>query len=309
MNDKKCLKTLGILAGITAASVAAIKPRTSNEEIDDKWQYIEQFKYAHRGLYDQPHSASEKPNPNADEPYWYEDCIGFGRQVIPENSILAFTRATNNGFGVELDVHLTRDNQLAVCHDSNLLRMTGVDVEIENLSYEELQAYPLLATDETIPLLKDVLPIFEEKGLPVIIELKAARDNVLRLCRKTYEVAEASGCIYCVESFDPRCVQYFKLHHPQIVRGQLSQNYLNKDATGPTSLTLKVLLTTLTTNCLTKPDFIAYKYEDRHNPFMWVAKNLYNAKTVSWTLRSHEQLAKAEVEGAIPIFEKLKPKN
>mgnify|MGYP001532717934 CR=1 FL=1 len=173
--------------------------------------YFRQWRYAHRGLHDR-------------------------EKGIPENSMAAFKRAAANGFGAELDVHLMKDGKLAVIHDASLLRTAGADVEIEDLTAEALEQYPLEGTEQRIPLLEEVLPLFTDRA-PLIVELKAERGNAaalaaaasrvlkkykgayLRLCRGFYKVqeaswtvrdretmekAEAAGNLVIFEHFDPR---------------------------------------------------------------------------------------------------------
>jgi hypothetical protein len=78
---------------------------------------------------------------------------------IPENSIIAFKEALNNKLNIELDVQLTKDNILIVFHDNNLKRMTGIDKNINELTYNELRNLKLLNTNEHIPTFKDVLEL------------------------------------------------------------------------------------------------------------------------------------------------------
>ena len=115
-----------------------------------EWDYFRKWRYAHWGYHDKPR--------------------------IPENSLPAFRRAVQCGFGAELDVHLMKDGHLAVIHDASLRRTAGADVEIEDLTAEELKNYTLEGTEHHIPLLEEVLPIFAGKA-PLIIELKAERGN------------------------------------------------------------------------------------------------------------------------------------
>lgn len=98
----------------------------------------------------------------------------------PENSLPAFRRALERGYGVELDVHLTGDGRLAVIHDKNLKRTAGVDAEVSGLSAAELKAFQLEGTGETIPLLEEVLPMFQG-GPPLLVELKADYYDVSEL--------------------------------------------------------------------------------------------------------------------------------
>ena len=84
---------------------------------------------------------------------------GLHGEGIPENSMAAFRRSLEHGYGIELDVHLMKDGELAVVHDSSLKRTAGADVKIEDLTKEDLEKYPLEGTEETIPLFKDVLAL------------------------------------------------------------------------------------------------------------------------------------------------------
>ena len=98
---------------------------------------------------------------------------GFhGEPGIPENSMAAFRRAYQCGCGVELDVQLTGDGQLAVIHDKSLKRTAGVDREVSDLSMAELKQCRLEGTQETIPSLEEVLELFQG-GPPLLVELKA----------------------------------------------------------------------------------------------------------------------------------------
>ena len=89
-------------------------------------------RYAHRGLH----------------------CVEDG---IPENSLPAFRRAVEAGYGIELDLHLTTDGQLVVFHDDTLDRVCGVSGRVDESSYPELQQLRLSGTEETIPLFSQVL--------------------------------------------------------------------------------------------------------------------------------------------------------
>lgn len=113
----------------------------------------QKYRYAHRGFHDKP--------------------------VIPENSLPAFRRAIEHGFGAELDVHLLKDGTLAVFHDSDLRRCANVDGQIEDLTLEELKQLRLEGTDEQIPTFDEVLALFES-ATPLIIELKTRAATIRR---------------------------------------------------------------------------------------------------------------------------------
>ena len=231
---------------------------------------------------------------------------GYDKEAgIPENSLPAFSRAIARGFGAELDVHLLRDGTLAVFHDSDVKRMTGREGYLEDLSADELKDYALDGTKETIPQFKDVLALFAGTGLPLIVEVKSFRDNFAELTERTMAELDKFDVKYCVESFDPRCVAWLKKHRPEVIRGQLSCDFL-KDR-GNLSLPMAFATTNLLGNIMAQPDFVAYKFEDKKNWAPRLCRKLYGAQGVYWTIRSKEDLETAEREGAIAIFERFIP--
>lgn len=238
------------------------------------------YHYAHRGLHD-------------------------AEQGIPENSLTAFRRAVEYGYGAELDVHLSKDGKLVVMHDESLLRTAGVERNICDCTKEELAQYRLEGTDEPIPFLEQVLPIFAGKT-PLVIELKAYEGNHASLARRACQLLRHYPSLeFCIESFDPRVLMYLKKRHPEIVRGQLSCNFL-KDRSGLHGATAFVL-TALLTNFLTVPHFIAYRYADRKRPGLWLCCHLWGAQEFGWTLQSTEEVEEASKNGVLAIFEHCMP--
>ena len=241
---------------------------------------LRKFRYAHRGLHDKPR--------------------------IPENSMVAFRLAADHGFGVELDVHLTRDGRLAVIHDSSLLRTCGHDVLVEDLTSAELAAFRLEGTDEQIPFLEEVLPLFEGCA-PLIVELKPLRGNHAALAKAATDCLDRFQAEYCVESFDPRCVFWLKKNRPDVIRGQLAENFFR--STTKLSFPLRFACTHLLFNFGTRPDFVAYRYQDRRMLANRIACGLWNAQSVTWTICKPEDMIAAEQSGSIVIFEQFTPES
>lgn len=230
---------------------------------------------------------------------------GLHGHGIPENSMAAFQAALDRGYGFELDLHLMEDGKLAVIHDSSLQRTAGANIAIEDLTAEELKNYRLEGTDENIPLFSQVLALCAGK-VPMIVELKTAKGNHAALVSAAKELlADYSGA-YCMESFDPYCVHELKKQWPEAVRGQLSENFLQANPKHLPRL-LQFVMTFLLTSFLTRPDFIAYRYADRKNLSVWLSRKLWKLQGVTWTVKSQEDLIKAEEEGYLPIFEGFIP--
>ena len=229
---------------------------------------------------------------------------GLHSEGVPENSIAAFENAVKNGYGAEFDVHLLKDGELAVIHDHSLLRTAGVDIQIEDLTLDDLQNYNLEGTEEKIPNIKEVLKIFEGKK-PIIIELKA-KNNFGKLCSAVADVLKDYNGEYCIESFDPRCVYWFKKNKPKIIRGQLSENFFKNDKNA-LPFHLKIVMSFLMTNFWAKPDFVAYRFSDRNHIANKICLKLWKMQGFCWTMVNQADINIANKEKLISIFENIKP--
>lgn len=224
---------------------------------------------------------------------------------IPENSMRAFRKAKEAGFGIELDVHLLADGNLAVIHDASLKRTADADVKIEDLKTSDLNQYYLEGTLETIPLLDDVLVLFRGEA-PLIIELKCERNNHVALCESVCKKLDHYKGAYCLESFDPRCIHWLKKHRSDLIRGQLAENYC-KSKFSLLPWILKFVLSYQLLNFLTRPDFVAYDFKTRKNIGNTLSRKLWKAQGVTWTINNKEDYLTAVEEGWIPIFEGFVP--
>ncbi len=269
-------------AAATAASAAALggayllslRGRSSHPGMKD----LQNWSYAHRGLH------------------------GNG---LPENSMSAFRAALEHGYGIELDIHLMKDGNLAVIHDCSLKRTAGEDVKITDLTVEDLESYRLEGTDEKIPLFSQVLELFAGKA-PLIIELKSDAGNHKALVDTAMAAMEGYEGPWCMESFDPRCIRVLKQHYPQVIRGQLTTNYFSGNSTLPAPM--KFVLQHNMLNFLTLPDFIAYDFNHRNQtPSNTLCRKLWGVQGVCWTLRDPADHDTAVKEGWLPIFEHYEP--
>lgn len=236
---------------------------------------------------------------------WIYAHRGYHGEGAPENSMEAFRRARSEGFGIELDVHLMADGNLAVIHDASLLRTTGQEGFVEDLTAFDLGKYSLEGTDQTIPLFADVLDLIKGR-VPLIVELKSERDNFAQLTQKVCEILDGYSGVYCMESFDPRCIRWLRKHRPDVIRGQLSYNYPRiKEKFGLKML--KFLVKNQMLNFLLYPDFIAYQFEDRKRFGNLLARKVWGVQGVGWTIRNQKDLKQSIAENWLPIFEGFIP--
>lgn len=234
--------------------------------------------YAHRGL----HDAS-----------------------LPENSMAAFEAACQAGYGIELDVQLSSDGEVVVFHDATLDRVCGESARVLDRTAAELSRLPLCGKEEhTVPTFADVLKTVNGR-VPLMVEIKGlSKENTYAVCEAVVPLLDAYEGEYCMESFNPYAVYWFKKNRPEVVRGQLSSRFWkdpkHRNAKG-------LLMQSLVTNFLTKPDFISF--DRRYNlffPFV-VARRLWRGYASAWTVKTRAQEIASRVYFDCVIFEGYLP--
>ena len=208
-----------------------------------------------------------------------------GNQNVIENSLAAFQRAVEAGYGIELDVQRTKDRKAVVFHDGDLRRICGYQGKLRHLTYEELRAYPL-PDGTAIPLLSEVLARVGGE-VPLIVEIKyyggAAQNTALAM-----DVLREYTGPYCVESFHPLAVRYLKRHAPEILRGQLAEG--GRWDPDDMALSFHLAQKHLLANVLGRPHFVAYSCPEDHTLAMWLMKNVFHPLLAAWTIRDQETL-------------------
>lgn len=236
-----------------------------------------QHLYAHRGLFDNESDA-------------------------PENSMKAFQKAVEAGFGIEMDVQLTKDDVAVVFHDGKLERMCGVEGKVSDYTFEELQKFSLAKSDEKIPLFTEVLKTVNGK-VPLIIEYKIETTDA-KVCEIGNEILKDYKGVYCIESFNPFGVFWYKRYRKDVVRGQLSEDFWKN---GSKKSFLYFVMAKLLTNFITRPDFIAYNAKNYKNLSRRICRKLYKNLAVAWTIKSQEQLDEMREYFDLFIFDSFVP--
>lgn len=279
------------------------------------------------------------------ERWEYEDNPEEEMPVIPENSMPAFEAAVAAGYGIELDTQTTADGRLVVFHDENLYRMCGVDKKLYECTYKELTEYRLAKTEYRIPLFEEVLRMVNGRvPLVVEIKSEGNWRRTTRMTAEALDVyggishdssagrgdsawrggSVAHGSIlhaskenglsdrgeynrpsYCMESFHPLVVRWFRDNRPEVLRGQLSTNFFK--STLKRAWYENIVLTNLMLNFLSRPDFIAYNYRYKNQPSFWLCRNLFGAVSAAWTVRSEEALKKVRKVFEVIIFDSFLP--
>lgn len=155
--------------------------------------------------------------------------------VAPENTLVSFRKAYEIGANMlELDVHLTKDGQLVIMHDSTLDRTTTGKGAVSDKTLEELKQldagikYSKVFTGEKIPTLDEVLAYAKDK-ISVNIEIKSSaisdvtpkpgtgiEEKVVNLVKK-YNMEE----YVMISCFKGKALKRVKTFSPKISTGLL----------------------------------------------------------------------------------------
>lgn len=218
---------------------------------------------------------------------------GLHNDKYPENSIGAFKRAIRKNYIIELDVHLLKDDTVVVFHDDNLYRMCGKNKKIKDYTYPELKKLKLLDTNYTIPTLEHVLKLIDGK-VPIIVELKYDL-KVGLLEEKVCELLDEYNGDFCVKSFSPLSIMWFKKNRPNYIRGLLISNRSKKFR--------EKLMHSFIPFWMCKPDFISCNYLLYKKRI--IQKFMRKHPVIAWTVRSENTYNKYKDKFSNMIVEKF----
>lgn len=233
---------------------------------------------------------SKTANPLASKGFAHRGLHGRG---VPENSRAAIMAAVTEGFGIELDVRLSRDGRAFVFHDATLERMTGIAGPLSVRMAVELSRIKLLRSVETIPTLAEALALIAGR-VPLLLELKAPDRNVGALCIAVRnELARYRGPVG-VMSFNPEVGRWLVQHAPTLTRG-LVLTETRADWRGRLERWLSVRRA--------RPHFLAYDVRCLPSPLA-TRLRAKGTPVFAWTVRTAAERERALAHADAPIFER-----
>ena len=223
---------------------------------------------------------------------------------IVENTLPAFDTAVRAGYGMELDVQLTKDGQLVVFHDDDLQRLADDPRRVDQCTLAELQAMSLGGVaDAHAPTFAELLQTVDGRT-PLLVELKHGRAD-RRLCRDVMAALDAYHGPFIVESFNPLIVGWFRRNAPEVVRGQLVSPM--RDYVAQCNQIGAFCMSGLLANCIGRPDFVAYDAAAQRFFSPHFQRLAYRTPMAAWTVRTEELAALTRKRGEIGIFETIRP--
>ncbi len=224
-----------------------------------------------------------------------------GPATGPENSFSAFRAAIQEGYPIELDVHLLKDGSVVVFHDHDLCRMTGFKGLVRDQSIEKIRSLRLLSTQDRVPEFQEVLR-FVNGRVPILVELKV-RQKVGPLESALCSLLADYANPVAIQSFNPWTLAWFKNNAPHIPRGQLSGDFSAEDYPS----WKKFVLQRMWLNYKSQPHFIGYDHRCLPNRWVRAKQTKRHLPILAYTIRSKAEQVRALQFSDNIIFEDILP--
>lgn len=229
------------------------------------------------------------------------------RRGIPENSLIAIEAAIAAGYGIEIDLQLSADDEAIVFHDYDLMRMTGRKGAVREFKASELESVALAnSQDVRIPTLLQLLEVVAGR-VPLLIELKdqdgALGSNVGRL-----EAATARALVHyqgevAVMSLNPYSIAEMSRLAPTIPRGLVTSSFRRSFLSTPWSM--RARLRQIPDINRVKASFISHDIRDLRRPRVQALRGA-GIPVICWTVRSPKAEVKARALADNITFEGYK---
>lgn len=204
-----------------------------------------------------------------------------------ENSLTAIHAAIASGYGIEMDVQLSRDGVAMVFHDETLDRLTGEMGLLADHLAADLQKITLTDSTDRIPTLSEVLANVAGQA-PLLIEIKDQTGNMSQTDARLEQATATALADYngpvAVMSFNPHCMAHMARLAPQIARGLTTSAYDYADW-APLDPVICDHLREIPDYDRTGSVFISHEAHDLDRPCVQALKS-QGAHIQCWTIKS-----------------------
>jgi glycerophosphoryl diester phosphodiesterase len=118
---------------------------------------------------------------------------GIVNKHFKENLLNSFKQSFKKGYGIETDIHATKDNEFICFHDFTLKRIFKKNLSVKNLNYSKIKDISI-KLGKPIPLLKDLLKLSNNKH-SLFIEIKPSFSKLL-LMKLLKETSKFTKCVF-----------------------------------------------------------------------------------------------------------------
>jgi glycerophosphoryl diester phosphodiesterase len=221
-----------------------------------------------------------------------------------ESTASAITAAIEAGYGIEVDLQVTADGEAMVHHDDRLGRLTEGEARLSDLTAAALRQVRFKTTTDRMLSLGELCDLVAGRST-LLLELKGAFDNDLRVAERTVDVLKTYRGPAAVMSFDPRLVAALRHLAPALARGITAMGAYDDAEWAPLSHWQKATFPYLLHAPLTRPHFVAYALADLPALAPTIARSLFGRPLLAWVARRPADRTLAKIDQI--IFEDFRP--
>jgi glycerophosphoryl diester phosphodiesterase len=212
-----------------------------------------------------------------------------------ENSLIAYQKAMDAGFAIEVDLYQTADGKIVCFHDKTLKRMCGVDKAVYECDLATIKSLKLDGGDQTVPTLQELLSLTDGK-VPLLIELKNHPSK--NYLQTVVDILKNYKGQFAIQSFNPLYIYRLRKLAPDFICGILGTPNAKEEKPF-----IRWLVKSLALNFLAKPQFISYDFTALPLP----KRKTKKLPVLAWTVTSQQDFDKIKSHCNNIIFENFIP--
>jgi glycerophosphoryl diester phosphodiesterase len=221
---------------------------------------------------------------------------------VIENTPAAFAAAVAASYAIECDLQISADGEAMVHHDEMLGRLTDGAGRLDTMTAEALRRVAFKSTADRMLTLSELCDLVAGRST-LVIELKGSFAGDTRLATRTAQVLAGYGGPVAAMSFDPGLVTALRSVAPALALGLVG---MRRDAGAPVAAQMSALRY-LRLAFAARPQFLAYRVADLTSAPPLLARHVLGWPVLTWTVRSHEDRARAATYADQMIFEGFRP--
>jgi len=221
---------------------------------------------------------------------------------VIENTPSAFRAAIAGGYGIECDLQISADGEAMVYHDDALGRLTDGDGRLDTITAAALQRIAFKSTADRMLTLGELCELVAGHTT-LVIELKGNFAGDTRLAARTAAVLAGYNGPVAVMSFDPGLMAALRNLAPALALGLVG---MRRDADAPVPAQM-LALRYLRQALAARLQFLAYRVADLTSAPPLLARHVLRWPVLTWTVRSHQDRARAGSYADQMIFEGFRP--
>ena len=233
---------------------------------------------------------------------------GLWGKGVPENSFPAIRGAVTAGYGVELDVTLSKDGKAMALRPDAAEKLLGLKNDPSLYTAEQLRSIRLGGTKCSVPMLSHILDMIDGQ-VSVMIRIEAS-DRIGFLCRAVTRILDSYDGAFAIVSSNTDILVWFRKYRPRFARGFILLPYkdLRKKSRAKHPALSSFALANMLTNFMCRPDFISADGSRRRSPALFLFNKILGVPCFIRNVRTPSAYKLIKSKGLFAVFENIIPK-